>query len=360
VYTAVVGPLVLFVAPALVPPAARSVFGNVAWTIVPISLIAAIAIAVLKYHLYDIDLVLNKTIVYGGLAAFITAVYIGIVAGIGRLAGEGPRPNLLLSILATAVVAVAFQPVRERVQHFANRLVYGDRATPYEVLSEFSERMGGTFATEELLPRMARILAEGTGATRADVWVKVGSELRSDARWPGADDPLPPIDVGAMPEDLVPITHQGDLLGALSIRKRPGEALTPTEDKLLTDLASQAGVVLRNVELTDQLKARLEDLRASRQRLVAAQDEERRRIERNIHDGAQQQLVALAVKQRLVAGLVGRDPDQATQMLAQLQADTTEALENLRDLARGIYPPLLADRGLAAALQAKRGRRPSR
>src|SRR6266581_2540137 len=134
----------------------------------------AIGIAVFRYHLYDIDLVISKTLVYGSLAVFITAVYVAIVVGIGSLAQHGARPSLGLSIAATAVVAVAFQPVRARVQRLANRLVYGQRATPYEVLADFAGRMAGTYAVEDLLPRMARILAEGTGAARADVWLRSG------------------------------------------------------------------------------------------------------------------------------------------------------------------------------------------
>src|SRR5205809_517666 len=124
------------------------------------------------------------------------------------------------------------------------------------------------------------------------------------------------------------------------------EPLTPAGEKLIGDLASQAGLVLRNVRL-------IEELRASRQRLVAAQDEERRRLERNLHDGAQQQLVALSVKLRLAEGMTERDPAAAKAMLGDLQTETTSALENLRDLARGIYPPLLADKGLPAALEAQ-------
>src|SRR5205807_6220185 len=158
--------------------------GNLAWTLGPLSLVAAVGIAVLRYRLYDIDVVINKTVVYAALAAFITLVYVAIVVGIGAAIGQGSNPNLGLSILATAVVAVAFQPARERVQRFANRLVYGKRATPYEVLSEFSSRMAGAYATEDLLPRMARILAEGTGAKEARVWLKTGALLRSEAAWP--------------------------------------------------------------------------------------------------------------------------------------------------------------------------------
>jgi signal transduction histidine kinase len=297
--------------------------------------------------------VVNKALVYTGLAVFITLVYVAIVVGIGALLGSGDQANVPLSIAATAIVAVAFQPVRERVQRFANRLVYGQRATPYEVLSEFSERVGDAYDAGDLLPRMARILAEGTGAQRSDVWLVVGGRLRPEASWPDDAPPLGPLALEPFPDGLVPVRHQDELLGALSLEKRPGESLTATEQSLVEHLAGQAGLVLRNVGLTEELLARLEELRASRQRLVAAQDEERRKIERNLHDGAQQQLVALSVTARLAQQLARRDPAKVAQMLEQIQSDTSDALENLRDLARGIYPPLLADQGLVAALEAQ-------
>src|SRR4029453_11366894 len=147
--------------------------------------------------------------------------------------------------------------------------------------------------------------------------------------------------------------HQGELLGAITVKKPPSEPLTSDERKLLNDLAAQAGLVLRNARLTEELRLRLEELQASRQRIVAAQDQERRRIERNIHDGAQQQLVALAVKLGLVRTIGRTDQEKADQILVELQTDAQQALEDLRDLARGIYPPLLADQGLLAALEAQ-------
>jgi signal transduction histidine kinase len=324
----------------------------------------AIGIAIFRYHLYDIDVVINKTLVYGLLAAFITGVYVAIVVGIGSLAQRGARPSLGLSIVATAVVAVAFQPVRERVQRLANRLVYGRRATPYEVLADFAGRMAGAYAVEDLLPRMARILAEGTGAARADVWLRSGDIFHDGAVWPPGGLPQPPAratqaGVPAYPADrILPVRHQGEVLGALSVSKRPGEALTPTEDRLLTDLAARVGLVLKNAGLREQLLARLEEIRASRQRLVAAQDEERRRIERNIHDGAQQQLVALAIKLSLTESMIGTDTDGERELLAELRQDAAGAVEDLRDLARGIYPPLLASKGLAAALAAQARKAP--
>jgi signal transduction histidine kinase len=330
-------------------------------TVLPLVAVG-IGLSVLRYGLYGIDVVISRTLVYGSLAAFITAVYVGIVVGVGTVVGAGGKPNLVLSIVATAIVAVAFQPVRERLQKLANRLVYGKRATPYEVLSQFSERVAETYAADEALPKMARVLAEGTGAEVARVWLRSGSALRAAATWPTPDDAQPGeepvlVDGDVLPDlpagTAVPVRHQGELLGALSVTKRAGESLTPIEEKLLDDLAHQAGLVLKNVGLTSELLQRLEELRASRQRLVAAQDEERRRLERNLHDGAQQNLVALKVKLGLAEMFAETDPTRAKATLVELKADTDEALETLRDLARGIYPPLLADKGLAAALESQ-------
>ena len=147
---------------------------------------ATIGLAVMKYGLYDIDVFISRTIVYGSLAVFITAVYVGIAVGIGTLVGSGGKPNLGLSILATAIVAVGFQPVRERVQKVANRLVYGKRATPYEVLSQFSERVAESYASDDVLPRMARVLAEGTSADLAEVWLRSGDVLQRAAVFPSS------------------------------------------------------------------------------------------------------------------------------------------------------------------------------
>jgi len=345
----------------------------VARAIVPLGLCIApvtAGIGILRYRLYDIDVVISRTLMFGALAGFVSAVYVAIVVGIGTLVGQGTHPNLGLSILATAVVAVAFQPVRTRAQQFANRLVYGQRATPYEVLSQLAHRVGDTVAAQDLAPRMARILAEGTGATHTNVWLTVGDQLVCEASWP-AEGAVPAAvelrgadQLAALPAAslVLPVHHQGELLGALTLTKPPAERLTPTEEKLARDVASQAGLVMRNMRLTEDLLLKVAELQASRQRLVAAQDEERRRLERNLHDGAQQQLVALAVKVRLARALSTKDAGKADAMLAQVEEDASQALQDLRDLARGIYPPLLAESGLSVALaaQARRAALPLR
>jgi signal transduction histidine kinase len=331
----------------------NAVVGAAAFMTFPVS----VGIAVLRFHLYDLDVVVRKTLIYGAFALFATVIYLAVVVGVGAWLG---RDNSLLTMGAAVLVAVTFQPVRNRLTRFANRVVYGKRATPYEVLSEFSERVGGAYADEDVLPRMVRVLGEGIGAERADVWLAVDRELRDVAAWPPEAAELPPI---PLPNGTVPaidgmdrvygVEQAGELLGALAIRKPSSDPVSPADEKLATDLAAQAGLVLRNVRLAEDLRERLRDLRAAQKRLVTAQNDERRKLERNIHDGAQQQLVALAVKARLAKTLALRDPEKAADMLDQIQGDTQSALEGLRDLARGIYPPLLADQGLGAALEAQ-------
>ena len=329
----------------------------------------AMGIAILTRRLYDIDVIVNKTVVYVSLAVFITAVYIALVVGVGQAIGQRGDAGFGLSILATAVVAVAFQPVRERVQHLANRLVYGKRATPYEALSAFADQLGATVPAEDLLPQLARVLADATGAVRTQVWLAQGGLLRLQAVHPAADQdaerrrqaialPLRGLPAFAGATMAFEVSHGGERLGALTLAKRPGEALTPVERRLAAQLAAQAGLVLHNAGLACQLKERLADLRASRKRIVEAADGERRRLERDIHDGAQQQLVALSVMARLAESSVDSDKEGARAMVIQAQADAADALENLQDLARGIYPPLLGEHGLAAAMEARARKSP--
>jgi signal transduction histidine kinase len=319
---------------------------------------AAMTIAILRHRLYDLDLIISRAVVYGLLSAAFTAVYAGIVLGIGTVAGHRGGP--VLTVAAAVCIALLFQPLRHRVRQFANRLVYGERATPYQVLSDFAGDMAGQLDFTEAVDRMVSVLAGATGATRAEAWIRVGGQLRPVAVWPRGSVPPPavPLDAtGGLPlfesaSRAVAVRHSGELLGALSLRKPRTEPLTGAEDELLQHLASQAGLVLRNAQLTADLRATIEELRASRRRLVEAQDAERRKIERNLHDGAQQQLIALRIQLSLLED-AAEDPIAVRQITPLIKEGLRAALDDLRDLARGIYPPLLAERGLVAALQAQ-------
>jgi signal transduction histidine kinase len=346
---ALVSSLILAIAAAIIGGDAfeRSIGPNVAFgvifSLIAVGVPAAIGVAILKYRLYDLDLVIKKTVVYAILAIFVFGLGTAFAwAAAGFLfwdrGGEGDAYSFLLTGL---VIGVALWPLRRLATRIANRLVYGRRATPYQVLTEFSGRLAESYAAADVLERMAQVLAAAVGAETATVWLGSGDRVRPGATWPADETPE-----AALPVDAVEVRHQGEVLGALSARMPARDPMTPSKERLIRDLAAQAGLVLRNAGL-------IEDLRASRQRIVAAQDERAKKLERNIHDGAQQQLVALAVKIGLAERLMRSDTEKASAMLEEVKGEANDALETLRDLARGIYPPLLADKGLAAALRAQ-------
>jgi signal transduction histidine kinase len=323
-----------------------TVLSGIAFIALPVS----VAVAVLQYHLYDLDVVVKKALVAGTLVLLVIGAYAAVVGLLGVVT-SGQESSGSVFIVAL-LLGLAFRPVTRFARRVADRIVYGRRATPYEVLAEFSERVGESYATEDVLGRMAQILGQATGAASASVWLRVGAQLRPVASWPSDAEParVARVTDDALPtlagEDAVEVRDRGELLGALSVTMPPSDPMNPAKERLVRDLASQAGLVLRNVRL-------VEELRASQRRLVTAQDQERRRLERNIHDGAQQQLVALSVKTRLARDLTPRDPGKAAEMLTQIDAEIQKTLEDLRDIARGIYPPLLVDKGLGVALDAQ-------
>jgi signal transduction histidine kinase len=317
-------------------------------------LVSATALAVLKYRLYDIDLILSKLFVYGSLAAFITAVYVGVVSVIGNAIGTHGRPNVALSIAATSAVALVFSPLRERLQLVADRLVYGPRATPYEAVAQLARRLGDALSLEDVLPRMAEAAGSGIVGSAARVRVFGADGTGYTAAWPPEA-----ADSDWSLAHVVPIVDQQVEIGEIASLKGAGLALTVQEHDLLTALASQSGLALRNVRLALQLQDRLQEiswqadeLMASRRRIVVAQDHERRRLERDIHDGAQQQLVAIGARLTAARELLVHDPERAAPLLDAIALMIPETLESLRDLARGVFPQLLADKGLAAAIRA--------
>jgi signal transduction histidine kinase len=339
-----------------------------------------------------IDRLLAQTVSVAGLSFVVVAVYLVIVLGLGRVPTKNERSLLVLSMIAAAIAAALYLPTRERLGRFANRLVYGEREAPDMVLRTFGSRLSRAVPLDELLLQVAESLRKTLALSSAEVWTGSGGRLERTVTVPdtkrahvtlspdeetvvaraGVSGPawlqvwLPQLLAGR--DDAIirvaPITHSGQLLGLIvAVRPANGDAFRTDDETVLAELARQVGLALHNVQLDSALQASLdevrrqaEELRASRSRIVAASDAARREIERNLHDGAQQHLVALAVNLRLARQLAEQDPDTAKAMLDQLGHDLQEAVQQLRDLAHGIYPPLLMDRGLVEALRAAAGR----
>jgi len=343
-----IGFVLLLVTGGLIDNGANSWIGTLLWSLMLLTPLVGIpvacAVAVLRYRLYDLDVVVRKTVVAALVAAGFTGIYALLVVGVG--AATGRSSDSALTFAAAAVAAVVFQPLRARAGLLADRLVYGKRASPYEVLSQFAEQIAGTQSTDEVLPSMARMVAEATGAERTEIWLRSGGD-RLEAAWPLSADPAMarPAQVADRTR-IFPVEHRGEALGELRVTCSLREPLTPGGERLVREVAAQAGLVLRNVAL-------IEDLRSSRQRIVTAADEARREIERNLHDGAQQQLVALRITLGLVRQASADASGEISEMLAETERQAEQALADLRDLAHGIYPPLLADRGLRLALESQ-------
>ena len=341
------------------------------------ALFASYAVAILRYRLYDIDVVISRSLVVAVLAGFIAAVYVAVVVGVGQLIGVGDEANLGLKVVATAIVAVAFQPLRQTVRRWADGLVYGQRATPYEVLARFS-RQAANAGDEDNLQQIAEVLAAGTGAEPAVVWLRVGDHLRPVA---SSDPSVRPSEVALRDGDLsdlsgaagatvsapaaaseteldaalvMPVRHDGELLGAVSITKPRSEPPTPQDEQLAERLASGLALVMRNARLTAELRALLDALEASRQRIVRAQDEARRTIEGDLRHGAHRQLVELETMLALArAKACEAHADRTSALLEQLETEADDAVATLRGLAQGIYPPVLEAEGLLSALTAQ-------
>jgi signal transduction histidine kinase len=303
--------------------------------------------------------------VLAGLIAFVGTVYVAVVIVVGLLMGRSDAPSPLLSVAATAIVAVGFEPVRRRLQAWVNRLSGRPHALPYDVLTHFAPDSGAS--AQETPMWMAKVLAAGVGARRVQVWLLASGRIRLAAVYPEDDGepPAPPELTGdprLVPGRHVrPVRHSGELLGVLVVEEREGERLTPVEEELLDSLAAQAGLVLLNLGLTTELHDQLLDvstradlLRTSRRRVVASEDVERQLLERDIHDGAQQQLVALAVNIRLVQNLLTRSPPQADELLKSLDRSVEQAATDLLEVVGG-RPRLLAQAGLTAALRSAAG-----
>ncbi|QIN79168.1 GAF domain-containing protein [Rubrobacter marinus] len=348
---------------------------TLAYFLIPLSIGAAI----LRYRLWDIDLIVNRALVYGALTACVVGLYVLLVGGAGALLQA--RGNLLVSVLATGLVAVLFAPLRDRLQRAVDRLMYGERDEPYAVLSRLGERLSATLEPRVVLPVIVEDVAEALRLPHVAIWLADGDALRVVAAHGGAPPEKAVRDADAVeklrrepdglrPEDLgpsnpcgsalarsgaelvLPLAHRGELVGALSVASRgPGEDFSPADRRLLRDLATRSGAAVHAVRLTVALSDSLEDLRRSREKLVAAQEEERRRIQRDLHDGLGPVLASMRLRLEacLDAAQEARTPLAGD--LERLYELVGQATADIRRLVYDLRPPILDQLGLVPALR---------
>lgn len=310
----------------------------------------ALVMGILRYRLWDIDVLVSRTLLSVGLAAFIGLVYVVVVVLLGH--GLGPGGSAGLKIVATAIAAVAFEPVRERLARFANRLVYGERATPYEVMAEVSGRLAGAISVEEILPRIAEATVKGVGGLAGEVTAFLPGGGSRTVEWPGTGI------VTSFPF-VVPVAYRGEHVGQIAVAMAHGERLRPEAEALLAALAAQAGLAVNNARLTIELQSRLQEisvqaaeLRASRQRIVTARQAQRQRVVQLIHERVVVRLGRASEMLDELEPLLLDDVEDAVECIDALLDECRDALDALRELARGIFPALLADQGVVPALEA--------
>ena len=308
----------------------------------------AIIYGILRHRLFDLDLVVRKSVAYGAASLLIAAAYAVIAAAPGMMLGN--RVPVTLAVVVTIAAALAFQPLRRRLESAVSRRLFGDRVRQYQLLKNLGTTMEQTAELDELLPRLAHAVREGIGAS----WVRVRL-CEADGSW--LDEPVGVA--GEITGDSaagVDLVRAGETVGQVDLGPKPG-GYAAADLELLATVAAQATTAVANVRLASQLKEGLDELSSSRVRLIAAQDAERRRIERDLHDGIQQEVVALIAGLRLARNRLSRD-QLTTDELTNLQDQAREMLQDLRELAHGIHPPVLSDNGLVAALESRATRFP--
>lgn len=333
-----------------------------------------------------------ETLLLGGLVALVVCIFALILFGLGRAPSQGETTLVASAAVAAIASAVVWVPARARLSPVVVRLVHGERGPPEQALDAFETRLARALPLDELLLGLAETLRRTLALTVAEVWIATDTRLELAAADPARPPAtlvltegerrvlvrsgvsgtawatvwLPGLLAGRADAEVrvAPIVNAGELLGVVVAQRAvDGDAFDGDEERVVAELSRRVGLTFRNLRLDSALQASLDELqrqatelRASRARVVAAADAERRRIERDIHDGAQQQLLALAVNLRLARELAGRDPAESEAMLAQIARDVRAALEDVRSLAHGIYPPLLLDAGLGPALKAAAAR----
>jgi two-component system NarL family sensor kinase len=296
----------------------------------------AMGIAILRYRLFDIDLLINRTMVYALLTVVLGGTYVGVVAAARLLLQD--RATAGVSLVATALVAVLFAPLRSWLQQRADQLVYGDRHDPHAALSRLGRRLEAAMEPEAVLPSLVETVAESLRlpyvAVRVDTGPATAGSTVEHGRLVG--EPL-----------CLPLVHQGEPVGELVLGPRtPGEGFSAADRRVLAELATQASVAVYAIRLTAELQQ-------SRAHLVTAREEERRRLRRDLHDGLGPTLAGVVLGLETAGNLLDGQPPaaQTRALLERLRDETQGAISGIRRLVYGLRPPALDDLGLVAALQ---------
>lgn len=310
---------------------------------------AGLALGIVMFRSVDIEDVIRRSVVYGALWAFIAAAYVFVAAAFGIAVGQ--RVPLALAVLLAIGVTLLFQPARRRLEQLADRLVFGPRLSGYELISRLGMRLETTAGAEDVAGGVAAAVQAGLGAR----WVRVTLHDSHPTTVAAAGN-VPAEE--ALVDLSAPLVHDGRSIGVIECGPKEEGSYQPTDQELLNTLGRQAALAIRNSQLSTELSERLEELAASRARLVQAEEAGRRRLERDLHDGVQQELVGLLARLGLARNQLRRDGHLAEITLREAQVDARRALEGLQELARGIHPAVLTDRGLVEAVAERATRMP--
>lgn len=300
--------------------------------VMTLSIAVAATVAIVSHRLYDIDVIINRTLVYTIMTGVVLLIYAVVVGAVGLLFER--QANGFVAILATALVAILFQPIHSRLQQGVNRLLYGQRDEPFEVLVQLGQRLEQMITPDAVYPALVETVARAMRLPYAAI------DVRQDGKWRIVES------FGRAIDDLIDydLTYQGQVVGRLRVARRsPDEAFSFTDERLLQNIARQAGAAVHDAQLTI-------DLQRSRQQIVAGREEERRRLRRDLHDGLGPSLASLLLEARVLRRLVSEDPPAAEALAEEMQGDIRATIDDIRRVVNELRPPALDDLGLIPAI----------
>jgi len=347
---ALVSPAQFFIMPFIKPGLSHVLFNLTYLPLLYLSVMlfaVSVGFSIFRYHLWDIDIIINRALVYGSLTASVVGGYVLVVGVLGTIMQS--NINWLVSILATGLVALLVQPLRDRLQRGVNRLMYGERDDPITVLSRLGQQLETALAPDAVLPSLVETIAQRLKLPYVAIELMTQGRLESSPTtdFSSISSSAPIISSGHPQSNVIrfPLVYQSETIGQLLVAPRaPGEAFSPLDHHLLENIARQAGMAVHAVSLTNELQL-------ARQRLVTAVEEERRRLRRDLHDGLGPALASQGLKLAAAKQLLRHDLNSVESLLDQVMNQNQETVSDVRRLVYGLRPPALDERGLVEAIR---------